>query len=82
LFRARRSLLEEPPVREIDLSRCKHAAPRSTHGCKAPATTLVRYLNKQGRCIRQFEFCDEHLTKTLAAAGAKVHDRRRAVSYF
>ena len=61
---------------EIELWWCQYKATCSALACTAKAVTRVRYLDEQGRFIRQVELCDEHLTKTLAVGGAKVHDRR------
>jgi len=49
---------------------------RNARGCTVKAVVLMRHLDEQGRFIRQDEFCDEHVIKTLAADGAKVHDQR------
>ena len=67
---------------EIELWRCETKATCRAHGCAARADTLVRYLDEQGRFIRQVELCDEHLAKARAAGGCKVHDRRHAMTSF
>jgi hypothetical protein len=66
---------------EIELWRCEYEVKCNTQGCVVKAVTLVRHLDEQGRFIRQFELCKEHVKRTLAAGGAKVHDRRYAVPY-
>ena len=61
---------------EIELWVCEYRARCAAHGCDAPATTLLRFLDEVGRFIRQVERCDKHLDKMLAAGGLKLHHRR------
>src|SRR5215472_760235 len=45
------------------------------------ATTIVRYLDKQGRALRRFEVCDHHAELTIRREqlrGLKVNDLRRS----
>jgi hypothetical protein len=45
---------------EVELLRCDYAARCARAGCRQyhRATTIVRYLDNQGRPLRQFEVCD------------------------
>ena len=45
------------------------------------ATTIVRYLDNQGRALRHFEVCDHHAELTIRREqlrGLKVNDLRRS----
>jgi hypothetical protein len=49
-----------------ELLRCDYAARRSRSGCRRyRATVIVRYLDNQGRALRQVEMC--HKNARLAA---------------
>ena len=71
----------QDPVAEIELLRCDYAARCARVGCRRyKATTIVRYLDNQGRALRQLEFCDKHANLTLRREqlrGLKVRDLRR-----
>ena len=46
---------------EIELLRCDYAARCARARCRPyRATTIVRYVDNQGRPLRQIEVCDEH----------------------
>ena len=66
---------------EIELLRCEYAARCARVGCRRyRATTIVRYLDNQGRLLRQREFCDQHAELTIrreGLRGLKVQDLRR-----
>jgi hypothetical protein len=65
---------------EIELLRCDYAARCSRAGCRQyRATTIVRYVDSQGRPLRQFEVCDAHadlIIRRERRAGAAVRDLR------
>jgi hypothetical protein len=62
------------------LLRCDYAARCSRAGCRQyRATTIVRYVDSQGRPLRQFEVCDDHadlIIRREQRGGAAVRDLR------
>src|SRR5215813_5013086 len=67
-------------VVEIELLGCDYAAVCTRPGCPHyPATTIIRYLDNQGRALRQFEVCDRHTEVTVRReelAGRRLRDLR------
>jgi hypothetical protein len=65
---------------EIELLRCGYAARCVRAGCRQyRATTIVRYVDNQGRPLRQIEVCDEHadlIIRRKHRDGAAVRDLR------
>jgi hypothetical protein len=45
---------------EIQLLACGYPAQCTVRGCRARGTTLARYIDGQGRPLRQRELCDRH----------------------
>jgi hypothetical protein len=62
---------------EIQLLACGYAAQCSVRGCRARATRLARYTDRQGRPLKQRELCDRH-ADWLKANRPNVHDMRNA----
>jgi hypothetical protein len=50
----------EPRV--IELWLCAYSAGCSAPGCRRRATTILRYVDRQGRPDRQVDVCDIHTT--------------------
>jgi hypothetical protein len=63
------------PLREVELLSCGYTAKCSVPWCRRPATTILRYLDAQGRPYRQTDVCDTHARDLCF--GMKVIDRRR-----
>ena len=67
-------------IAEIELLRCEYVAQCTRPGCPHyPAMTIVRYLDDQGRALRQFQVCDRHAEVTIRReqlAGRPVRDLR------
>jgi hypothetical protein len=67
---------------EVELLRCDYAARCVRSGCREHrATTIIRYVDDQGRPLRQFEVCDGHADLIIRReqwAGATVRDLRDA----
>ena len=65
---------------EVELLRCDYAARCSRVGCRQHrATTIIRYVDNQGRPLRQFEVCDGHadlIIRREQRAGPAVRDLR------
>ena len=65
---------------EIELLRCEYAARCARVGCRRyRATTIVRYLDNQGRPLRQLEACDQHaelVKRREELRGLRVRDLR------
>ena len=62
---------------EIQLLACWYAAQCSVRGCRARATRLAMYTDRQGRPLKQRELCDRH-ADWLKANRPNVHDMRNA----
>jgi hypothetical protein len=64
----------------VELLRCDYAARCVRAGCRRyRATTIVRYVDHQGRPLRQFEVCDDHadlIIRREQRGGATVRDLR------
>jgi len=67
---------------EIELLQCEYAARCARVGCRRyKATTIARYLDNQGRALRQLEFCDQHanlIVRREERGGPPVRDLRRS----
>jgi hypothetical protein len=67
---------------EIELLHCEYAARCARVGCRRyRATVIVRYLDNQGRALRQLEVCEQHADLTIRREelrGLKVRDLRRS----
>ena len=65
---------------EVELLRCEYTARCARAGCRQyRATTIVRYVDHQGRPLRQLEVCDGHADLIIRRAqrgGAAVRDLR------
>jgi hypothetical protein len=61
--------------REVKLWPCGYTAKCSALGCCRRATTILRYLDNQGRLDRQIDACDTHAREL--SAEMKVIDRKR-----
>ena len=65
---------------QAELLRYDYAARRSRAGCgQYRATTIVRYVDNQGRPLRQLEVCDAHadlIVRRGSAAEWHVRDLR------
>jgi hypothetical protein len=65
---------------EVELLRCDYAARCARAGCRQyRATTIVRYVDHQGRPLRQLEVCDDHadlIIRREQRGGAAVRDLR------
>jgi hypothetical protein len=60
-----------PPLRRED---CGYVARCSAPECRRRATTILRYLDSQGRPDHQIEACDDHANEL--SAELNVIDRR------
>jgi hypothetical protein len=60
---------------EIELWLCAYSARCSTPRCRRRATTIVRYVDRQGRPNRQVDACDMHANALCVRL--KVIDRQR-----
>jgi len=58
----------------IDLWRCLYRDRCKKDGCGVNASVLARYLDEQGRPLRELEFCERH-ARGLGRSFA-VRDRR------
>ena len=63
--------------RQVELRPCGYTAKCSAPQCRRCATTILRYLDKQGRPGRQTEACDSHAS-TLCAELRVIGRRRRS----
>jgi hypothetical protein len=61
--------------RELELWPCGYIARCSALGCRRRATTILRYLDNQGRPDHQADACDTHASEL--SAELRVIDRRR-----
>ena len=67
---------------EVELLRCDYAARCSRSGCRQyRATTIVRYVDSQGRPLKQIEVCDDHANLIIrreqrGGAAVRSHLRR------
>ena len=64
---------------QAELLRCDYAARRSRAGCRQyRATTIGRYVDNQGRPLRQLEVCDAHdlIVRRGQRGGVHVRDLR------
>jgi hypothetical protein len=61
--------------REVEVWPCGYTAKCSASDCRRRATTILRYLDNQGRPEGQTEACDAHAR--VLCAELKVIDRRR-----
>jgi hypothetical protein len=72
----------DPVATEVELLHCEYAARCTRVRCpQYRATTIVRYLDSQGRALRQLEFCDWHagvIALRERRAGRRVRDLRRS----
>jgi hypothetical protein len=62
---------------EIQIIACGYSAQCSVRGCDARATMLARYIDGQGRPLKQRELCERHAA-WLKANRPNVHDLRGA----
>jgi hypothetical protein len=60
---------------EIELRRCRYSARCSRSRCRAQATVFVRYLDVQGRPLRQVALCERHRGE-ITKGGIAVRDMR------
>jgi len=63
------------PLREVELLSCGCSAKCSVPWCSHPATTILRYLDNQGRPYRQTDVCETHARELCFEM--KVIDRKR-----
>ena len=63
--------MSEP--REVEVWPCGYVAKCSVPWCQQLATTILRYLDKQGRPYRQVDVCKTHARELCV--GMKVIDR-------
>ena len=63
--------MSEP--REVEVWPCGYVAKCAVPWCRQRATTILRYLDKQGRPYRQVDVCKNHARELCA--GMKVIDR-------
>ena len=61
--------------RNVELWPCGYTARCSTHECRRRATTILRYLDNQGRPYRQTDVCESHALELCAEL--RVIDRGR-----
>jgi hypothetical protein len=61
--------------RQVELWPCGYVAKCAAPECRRRATTILRYLDNQGRPDRQTEACSAHAIGL--SAGMNVIDRRR-----
>jgi hypothetical protein len=62
---------------EVELLRCDYAAHCSRAGCRQyRATTIVRYVDNQGRPLKQLEVCDDHANLIIRREQRGVRDLR------
>jgi hypothetical protein len=59
----------------IELWPCGYVARCSAPDCRRRATTIMRYLDNQGRADHQVEACDDHASEL--SGELHVIDRRR-----
>jgi len=60
---------------QVELWPCQYPAQCKKVRCGARATVIVRYVDRQGRPLRQVEFCDRH-TGEITRSGIVVRDMR------
>ena len=58
----------------VELWRCQYPRRCRQTGCRARATVIVRYVDGQGRPLRQVEFCERH--EREIGGGIAVRDMR------
>jgi hypothetical protein len=58
---------------KIQLLACGYSAPCTVRGCRARGTMLARYVDGQGRPLRQRELCERH-AHWLKANQPNVHE--------
>ena len=61
--------------REVEVWPCGYTAKCSVLWCRRRATTILRYLDAQGRPYRQADVCEIH--ERELCVGMKVIDRKR-----
>jgi hypothetical protein len=61
--------------REVELWPCGYSATCTAPGCRRRATTILRYLDAQGRPYRQTDVCETHARELCV--GMRVIDRKR-----
>lgn len=62
---------------EVELLACDYAARCSRVGCRQyRATTIVRYVDHQGRPRKQLEVCDDHANLIIRREQRPVRDLR------
>jgi hypothetical protein len=64
--------MSEP--RQVELWPCGYTARCSARDCRRRVTTIMRYLDNQGRADHQTEACDAHASEL--SAELNVIDRR------
>jgi hypothetical protein len=52
--------MDELSVKRIEFYDCHYVAGCTIHICLAQATTIARYVDVNGRPLRQYELCAEH----------------------
>ena len=52
--------MDELSGKQIDFYDCHYVARCTIHICLAQATTIARYVDGNGRPLRQYELCPEH----------------------
>jgi hypothetical protein len=60
--------------RDVEILACGYSARCSAPGCRRRATTILRYLDAQGRFDHQTDACDTHASEL--GAELRVIDRR------
>jgi hypothetical protein len=56
----KRTARNEPSIKKIELHTCHYVARCTAHICVAHATIIARYIDVNGRPLRQFELCAKH----------------------
>ena len=64
-----------PAAREVEVWTCGYSAACSVPWCQRRATTILRYLDAQGRPYRQADVCESHARELCVEM--KVTDRKR-----
>ena len=65
--------------RTVELWTCGYIAKCSARGCRRRATTILRYLDSQGRPDHQIDACDIHASELCAEL--RVIDRPQALAF-
>jgi len=60
---------------QAELWHCRYPTPCTRNDCRAGATVIVRYVDTQGRPLRQFELCERHAGE-LARSAVDVRGTR------